>query len=296
MKGYKMKKYILFMLLLLFLFTEITMGEVRGLGITILNLIGTADEADGYFRGGCTLQKLTKNVETESWLPSITDGCDVYWDYNYHTLFDGSDVVSCWSQNDIIMGQDTRPFTGCGYSDYTVKLCDYAGYPQSPIPYPNKLQIYYRINNRTVFMDYCYEPTFVEDVNFISEYYCINLESNSFKYGTRINLVKTIVGGYQHGFPWYTEIELKDMYSRGTGATGLNSYAELKVSICICSQWLYGDINGDGKVNNLDLIIIGKDYGKSGEGLEGDITGIDGIPDGFVNIWDMAQFCYEYLQ
>ncbi len=55
------------------------------------------------------------------------------------------------------------------------------------------------------------------------------------------------------------------------------------------------DINIDGVVNLEDYACIAESYEKFGEGLAGDITGPNGVPDGCVDYADISAFAKEYL-
>ena len=68
--------------------------------------------------------------------------------------------------------------------------------------------------------------------------------------------------------------------------TADNPYATLVLRF---DRWL-GDVNNDGKVDIRDYDIITRNWAATGEGVEGDISGPNGIPDGIVDSHDFKAF------
>ena len=56
------------------------------------------------------------------------------------------------------------------------------------------------------------------------------------------------------------------------------------------------DLNDDGIVNNLDFVILADDWQKPQGKYIGDISGPNGIPDGYVNVYDLSAFANDYLK
>jgi hypothetical protein len=59
---------------------------------------------------------------------------------------------------------------------------------------------------------------------------------------------------------------------------------------------ILADLNDDGKVNIEDYAILARDWGKTQGKYYGDISGLNGIPDGYVNFYDLADFVSVWLE
>jgi len=59
---------------------------------------------------------------------------------------------------------------------------------------------------------------------------------------------------------------------------------------------LLADLNDSGHVDLGDFALLAEDFGEEPRGqYVGDITGPNGIPDGYVNGFDLGAFCDSYL-
>jgi hypothetical protein len=59
---------------------------------------------------------------------------------------------------------------------------------------------------------------------------------------------------------------------------------------------LPGDLNANGKVDLADFTLLAKDWGKTSGIYTGDISGLSGVKDGNVDIYDLIAFSEDWLQ
>lgn len=114
----------------------------------------------------------------------------------------------------------------------------------------------------------------------------IILESDRLLYGKAVDVRKVIEnGGLDDGIIQLIPITAGQY-------TIANPYGGMTLKI---GTRLLSDINADGMVDLKDYNYVAEDFGEKGIGLAGDISGPDGIPDGYVNCYDLAAFAKEYL-
>ena len=113
-------------------------------------------------------------------------------------------------------------------------------------------------------------------------------DSNNLKFGKRVNVRNAIDNQVD---PNKGRVDMKDLvagtytasspYATGTLTIGTEPLAEL---------------TKDDLVDMKDFSVIANDWGKTGEGLAGDIYGPKGIPDGKVDFYDLMAFGNDYLK
>lgn len=59
---------------------------------------------------------------------------------------------------------------------------------------------------------------------------------------------------------------------------------------------LLADLDENGKCNLVDFSLLGNDWGKGPGQYNGDISGPNGIPDGYVDNYDLGTFCEDWLK
>ena len=55
------------------------------------------------------------------------------------------------------------------------------------------------------------------------------------------------------------------------------------------------DFNNDGDVNLIDFSMLANDWQETGNFLT-DISGVSGSSDGYVDMWDLVEFCSGWLE
>jgi hypothetical protein len=187
-----------------------------------------------------------------------------------------------------------------------VDSSDYGAFTQ-PIGYPNifsnipsgyNLSQDARSNNSTLPYDIKlgFEGTLTQPTSNWLEFTLLNdgtfgdkpmiFYSNDLKYGRRVDVKKAITQNLGR-------VDLIDV-NAGTYNQWTPYNATDSNGLTIGTR-LLADLNDDGKVNFKDYSILANDFGKAQDKYVGDIVGANGIPDGYVNNYDLETFCGSWM-
>ncbi|MGA2093324.1 MAG: hypothetical protein ABSH16_07970 [Sedimentisphaerales bacterium] len=112
----------------------------------------------------------------------------------------------------------------------------------------------------------------------------IIFDSNNLKYGKRVNVRNAIANN--------SGVEEMNDLPAGTYVVSA-PYASGKLTI---GTEPLAELNGNDIVDFADYSILANDFGKPQEKYTGDISGPNGIPDGYVDMYDIEAFCNDWLQ
>ena len=112
----------------------------------------------------------------------------------------------------------------------------------------------------------------------------IIFDSNNLKYGKRVNVRNAIANN--------SGVEEMNDLPAGTYVVSA-PYASGKLTI---GTEPLAELNGDDIVDFKDYTILANDFGNPQGKYAGDISGPLGIPDGYVDMYDLEAFCDNWLQ
>jgi hypothetical protein len=122
------------------------------------------------------------------------------------------------------------------------------------------------------------------DTNFEFGSQPIIFKSNNLKYGKRVDIRNAIANNSG-------VVEMNDLPA-GIYTDSI-PYASGSLSI---GTELLAELTDDNLVNLSDFAVLANNWGKTGQGLAGDISGPLGVPDGNVDGYDLAAFANDYLK